>query len=203
MFLAGMYVLLCYLLGSLNSAMVVTRLWTGRDIRQFGDGNAGATNVFQNVSRLLNVLVFVLDFAKGVVVVVVGRGYFGSDLLTALGGGFLILGHDFPLFFGLKGGTGIACMFGQLSAIDLWLALGTGAGYLLTFLLTRRLGIRMFGFSPHEEGEIAGYLIVLVATLFSRSVLLKLWFGVALAVVLVKHRKKVLSLFGLGESHHG
>ena len=112
-----------YLLGSINSAIVITRLLRHQDIRTMGSGNAGMTNVLRNLGKGPAVLTFLGDFAKGFVAVLLAKWFCALLLgeipvlmlyLTALGA---LLGHTFPLYYHFKGGKGIVVSVGALCAI--------------------------------------------------------------------------------------
>ena len=95
-----------YLLGSINSAIPVSKLTMGYDIRTKGSGNAGLTNAYRCMGGGRTLLVLVGDVAKAAVAL-----YVGGMLMGAMGklivGAFVILGHVFPLYFGFKGGKGV------------------------------------------------------------------------------------------------
>lgn len=95
-----------YLLGSINSAILVSRLTMGYDIRTQGSGNAGLTNAYRCMGGGRTLLVLVGDVAKAAIAL-----YIGGMLMGAMGkliaGAFVILGHVFPLYFGFKGGKGV------------------------------------------------------------------------------------------------
>lgn len=114
---AGMFVvlggiLLCiaagYLLGSLNTAIILSRLIFHDDIRRYGSGNAGTTNMLRTYGKKYAALTLVLDMAKTVLVMLLGYLiYWRSG--AAIAGFFCVLGHMFPLYYHFKGGKGVAC----------------------------------------------------------------------------------------------
>lgn len=104
-------VILCmalpYLLGSVNTSIVFSKKKHNEDIRDFGSGNAGMTNIMRKYGKKEALFIFLLDFLKGVVSFIFGLllyGYIGSQIA----GLFCILGHIFPCFYKFKGGKGIA-----------------------------------------------------------------------------------------------
>ena len=107
-----------YLLGSVSFSVVIVKLKEGRDVRTVGSGNAGATNVLRASGVPAAVLVLGLDLAKGVTAVL------GARLLEApapvVGGAAcaVVLGHVFPVFFGFRGGKGVATSAGALGALE-------------------------------------------------------------------------------------
>lgn len=122
-----------YLLGGINSAIIVTKIKSGEDIRTLGSGNAGLTNTLRTQGKAAALFVLLGDVLKGVLSVVLVRVAFnllaGVDVgnpesgmmwVLFLAGVFAILGHVFPVYYGFKGGKGILVTVSVLLAID-WL----------------------------------------------------------------------------------
>lgn len=95
-----------YLLGSINSSILVSKIIYGADIRTFGSGNAGATNTLRTFGKTAAALVILGDALKGIIAVLIGS-LISDDLGMLFGGFFAILGHNWPIYFGFKGGKGI------------------------------------------------------------------------------------------------
>ncbi|MCS6957757.1 MAG: glycerol-3-phosphate 1-O-acyltransferase PlsY [Aquificaceae bacterium] len=111
-------VLFAYLYGSILFGEHIAR-WKGIDIRSVGSGNVGATNVGRVLGKRYAVIVFLLDFSKGFVPMVLARLYFGLEEWTAFFVGIAsLLGHMYPIFHGFSGGKGVATAFGVLSALS-------------------------------------------------------------------------------------
>jgi glycerol-3-phosphate acyltransferase PlsY len=103
-----------YLLGSLPTALMVSRRFKHVDIRTIGDGNMGARNTFHTIGPRFGFLVAVIDFAKGALPVLLAY-LLGLELgWQFLAGALAILGHDFPVFAGFRGGQGTASTFGTM-----------------------------------------------------------------------------------------
>ena len=110
--LSLLLVLVGYVLGSVSFAVLLVRWKTGRDIRTEGSGNAGATNVLRAHGRTLGLMVAFFDVAKGAAAVLLVRA-FTSDPRAAAGAALAaILGHVFPIFYGFRGGKGVATAVG-------------------------------------------------------------------------------------------
>jgi glycerol-3-phosphate acyltransferase PlsY len=128
-------ILAAYLIGSLSFAVIVSRAMGLADPRTFGSGNPGATNVLRSGSKKAAVLTLLLDAAKGwlpvVAVASLGAPYGIGAGTVALVGLAAFLGHLYPVFFGFKGGKGVATAAGVLLALQPWL----GAATLLTWIL--------------------------------------------------------------------
>lgn len=105
-----------YLLGSFPSGYVVGRL-RGIDVRQWGSGRLGGTNVLRSAGPWAAILAVLGDVAKGVVAVFVARALVGSPSAEVLAGLAAILGHDFSIFLKFSGGRGVATTVGALGAL--------------------------------------------------------------------------------------
>lgn len=107
-------VLIGYLLGSISTGVVLSKLFAKTDIRTQGSGNAGTTNMLRILGRKMALLTFAGDMLKGIISVFIGKALVGGDLGGMLGVVGAVLGHYYPLYFGFKGGKGIATSFGSL-----------------------------------------------------------------------------------------
>ena len=99
--------IISYLLGSINTSIIVGRIKSGEDIRQFGSGNAGATNTLRTFGKTAAVLVVVGDVLKAVISILVAKLISGEDIAVYIASIGVIFGHNFPVFFEFKGGKGI------------------------------------------------------------------------------------------------
>lgn len=107
-----------YLIGSIPASYLVARYWKGIDIRQYGSGNVGTTNVWRNAGPLAGIVALAGDLGKGVLAVMLAR-YFGDPLLVALSGMAALVGHSWSVFLGFKGGKLVATGVGVIAAISL------------------------------------------------------------------------------------
>jgi glycerol-3-phosphate acyltransferase PlsY len=106
-----------YLLGSIPFAYVVTRLKAGTDIRDKGSGNAGTLAVWREVGPVYGLVVLIADAGKGVLSVYIA-GWLGVDTVRICAAGFAaVLGHNWPVFLGFRGGKGAASIMGVLMAL--------------------------------------------------------------------------------------
>lgn len=130
--------LIGYLFGCLQFAYFIGKIYTKKDIRSLGHGNAGASNVVVSIGWKQGVLVALLDIFKAVISVLLIRILY-KDLVQAsyfplfLNGIFVVIGHTFPFFLNFKGGKGTASTVGMLLAINLNLGL---LSILIVFLST-------------------------------------------------------------------
>ena len=109
--------LIGYLLGSVSFAVLLVRRRTGQDIRESGSGNAGATNVLRSHGKGLAAAVAVADVAKGAAAVLLARAITADPRGAAAAGIAAILGHVFPIFYGFRGGKGVATAVGVFLAL--------------------------------------------------------------------------------------
>lgn len=105
-----------YLLGSIPFGLLVARWWAKVDVRQHGSGNIGMTNVLRTTGWFCALITLIGDMGKGIAAVLLAR-YFGFDpTLTLVAGIFAVIGHNWPIFLGFKGGKGVATIAGVLVA---------------------------------------------------------------------------------------
>ena len=130
-----------YLIGSLSFAVIVSRALGLPDPHSYGSGNPGATNVLRSGSKKAAILTLLGDTLKGVIAVLLAKTFaaeFGiSDSGIALVAIAVFLGHLFPLFFGFRGGKGVATAAGVLWALDWRVGLGLTLIWALVFALSR------------------------------------------------------------------
>ena len=126
-----------YLLGSVSSAIVVSRLMNLPDPRSEGSGNPGATNVLRLGNKVGAGLTLSSDILKGVLPVLAARWLSDDSLSVALAGAGAFFGHLFPLFFGFKGGKGVATALGVFATISLPVAGGLALTWLVVALVFR------------------------------------------------------------------
>jgi len=107
-------VVIGYLLGSISTGVVLSKMLAKTDIRTQGSGNAGTTNMLRVLGRKAALLTFIGDMLKGIIAVFIGKWLIGGELGGLLGVVGAVLGHYYPLYFGFKGGKGIATSFGSL-----------------------------------------------------------------------------------------
>jgi glycerol-3-phosphate acyltransferase PlsY len=191
------FILTSYLFGTVNFAILFTSFKLGVDIRNLGDHNPGATNVFFNVGKRLGILVAILDGLKGFIPLFFARRAGVPDAILLIIGAVVILGHDYPVFYHFKGGTGIsttagAALFFAPGESIMILLFVTLIAYSLLFLKNKRGG----SFSPLEIGESIGYVCFLLF-LFSPNVsnVTKIFYFLAVLIVVVRRFDRVEQLF--------
>ncbi len=133
----GFLILSAYLLGSLSTAVITSKLLGLPDPRTQGSGNPGATNVLRIGGRKAAVITLSGDMLKGLVAVLAGRLLGVDDAAIAAMGLAAFLGHLYPVFFGFRGGKGVATGLGVLMGISWPVGVAALATWLLVAALTR------------------------------------------------------------------
>jgi len=163
-----------YILGSVNGAIIISKLLYRKDIRDYGSGNAGLTNFYRVFGKGGTLLVVFIDVLKSVAPVLFGGGLFAhyTDMVLSelwpsghlfseaffgqvLAGLFVMLGHCFPLFHGFKGGKGVMAIGALVIVIDWRLALISWGVFIIITALTRYVSL----------GALLGSTAFLVSTI--------------------------------------
>jgi acyl phosphate:glycerol-3-phosphate acyltransferase len=176
--------LISYLLGSIPFGYILVRCTQGADIRTYGSGNIGATNVFRK-SRATGILTFVLDAGKGYLAVALA-GWLGANAnwqaIAAIGA---IVGHVFTIWLKFKGGKGVAAGCGAFLALSAPAVLTTLVLFLLTAVLTRYVSLASI---------IASALFPLWAYFWGEPTPVLIWAGLGAALIVAKHHQNIRRL---------
>ena len=166
-------IIIAYLLGSLSMSILLGRK-AGVDIKKEGSGNAGTTNTLRVLGKKAAAAVLVCDIAKGVIAVLLGS--LCGELCSYICALAVFAGHIWPVYFGFKGGKGVATAFGAAIAVNWKLALLCLAVVVLITLITKRM----------SAGSICGAIALPVLSVFLEK---HFWpFAAAIAVIIiVKH----------------
>lgn len=191
----GLKTLLAYFLGTLLGSLILGRL-KGVDIRRLGSGNAGATNALRTQGKAFGALVLLVDVLKGVAAVrwLPGLALPGLEWdpdvsrqwLTLACGFAVILGHVYPVWFGFRGGKGVATVVGVIGALDPWLLLPLIGCWFAVVLVTGYVGL---------ASMLAGVGLIAVVYLQAADNTPLLLFCVAItAFVIFTHRGNILRM---------
>ena len=184
-------VILAYLAGSLASAVIVCKALALGDPRELGSGNPGATNVLRLYGKTAALLTLCGDILKGLVPVLLLRFVQAPDVFIAAAGLAAFSGHLYPLFFGFRGGKGVATLTGVLLAFH-WLL---GTAFIITWLLVALLS-RYSSLAAITAGLLApAYCWLFIATPFHFA-------GVSLMSVMLiwRHRSNIKNLLAGAEN---
>lgn len=168
--------LLGYLLGSVQSGLLVGRIYRGIDVREYGSGKTGFTNTLRMFGLGAALIVVALDIAKGAVPVLIGRLLFDDPLGAALGGMAAVVGHTWPVFASFRGGRGVATSFGAFLAIAPVAALAAIAFAGIVLALTRYVSLMSI------TGMLAGFIALVVFVALGWTAPEYLLFGVVVTL---------------------
>jgi glycerol-3-phosphate acyltransferase PlsY len=141
-------IITAYLIGSIPSALIISRQYFGIDIREYGSGNMGATNSFRILGAKYGTIIMVMDVLKGMLAVglfylmpfYISNEFERTNFMIALGLS-AVIGHIFPVFADFKGGKGVATLLGMILAIQPYIALTCIGVFLIVLSLTRYVSL--------------------------------------------------------------
>jgi glycerol-3-phosphate acyltransferase PlsY len=189
-----------YLIGSIPTAVWVSKFFFGIDIREYGSGNSGATNTFRVLGSAWGTFVMAVDILKGVLACLLYLllPYYltnemdRTNLMVGLGLA-AVLGHIFPIWANFKGGKGVATVFGMVLAIQPMVALYVVGVFLVVLYLTRFVSLSSI------LASLA--LPVLILVVFNEPEVLYRVFAIAVALlVILTHQKNIGRLINGNES---
>ena len=191
--------IIAYLSGSISFSIIFTKKFAGFDVRQKGSGNAGSTNVLRTAGKKPAILTLICDILKGVIAIfiayLIGKIFNfdiqSSALLVQIAGICVVIGHTFPIFFGFKGGKGVATALGVLLVTNWQIGLICLVFALVLMALTRIVAL----------GSIAAAILFPVLCFFitnnylvgdSSTRMSYLVFGIIMAVIVIfNHRSNI------------
>lgn len=151
-----------YLIGSINFSVILSKKMAGFDLREQGSKNAGTTNMLRTVGKKGAAIVLILDILKGVVAVLIAKliSEDANEAISCQIAAFAaVLGHTFPIFFGFRGGKGVATSIGVLLMLNWEIGLICLVYGILMIILTRMVSL----------GSITAALLFPVLTIFIRN----------------------------------
>jgi acyl phosphate:glycerol-3-phosphate acyltransferase len=195
-------IIAAYLIGSVPTAVLVSKYNFGIDIRDYGSGNAGATNTYRVLGAKWGTIVMVGDMVKGIIATSLyillpyylskGNDWDRTNLMIGLGLA-AVAGHIFPIWAGFKGGKGVATLFGMILAIQPIVAVCCVGVFLLVLYLTRFVSLSSI------LSSVA--FAVFILFIFNDDVTLYRIFSVTVALmVILTHQKNINRLLNGTES---
>lgn len=193
-------IIIAYLIGSIPTALIISKHFFNIDIREYGSGNMGATNTFRILGSKFGTIVMVGDMLKGVFAVALYHflPYYLTNELDRtnfmLGLGIAaVVGHIYPIWAQFKGGKGVATLFGMVLAIQPIVALNCVAVFLAVLFLTRYVSL---------SSIIAGVALpICVLWIYNEKEVFYRVFAVAVAaLVVLTHQKNISRLLKGNES---
>lgn len=195
-------IVLGYLIGSIPFGVIIGRRFSGVDVRNYGSGKMGTTNVLRTAGKKAAILVGILDILKGVLSVVFAGLIIGSDFLIIgdFGLGMVVCqvcaalaavaGHNWPIFLKFRGGRGVATFFGGLAVLYPPAALFGGE------VLILGVGITRFVSFGSIAGAVAAYAILIPLTILNGAPYIILIYSLIGAIfIIATHKDNIVRLF--------
>lgn len=187
-----MLLIVCaYLIGSIPTALIISKKFFGIDIREYGSGNMGATNTFRVLGSQYGTIVMVCDILKGMIAVALYNFlpyYFHNELERTnfmIGLGLsAVMGHIFPVWANFKGGKGVATLFGMILAIQPVVAVSCVGVFLLVLFLTRYVSL----------SSVLGALMLPICVLWiwnEHEVMYRVFALLVASLVILTHQKNI------------
>ena len=185
---------LSYIIGSINSSIIFSKIYKLPDPRDYGSKNPGATNILRSGNKFLAFTILTFDIFKGFLPVFLAYYFIEDKLYVQIIGLVAVIGHILPIFYNFKGGKGVATALGSILGFDLIL----GVICLLTWLITA------FLFRYSALSAIVSFIFLPVYTWLSYENLattsIYLFFAI---VVIYKHKKNIENLLNNKETKIG
>lgn len=186
--------ILGYIIGSLNFSIIIGKIFYKTDVRQHGSKNAGATNTLRVLGTLPGIIVFLLDTLKAVIAFfIVSAIPYGTPVSSYLAAAAASIGHNYPVFFGFKGGKGVTVSLGALFCfhpVAGLLALGTA---IIFFVTTKYVSL----------GSMMGTAVSPLLTLWlyhGEYKPLVMFLNIILAIqIIVRHKQNIINLINHNE----
>lgn len=186
-----------YLLGSVNTSIIIGKIVYKTDVREHGSGNAGATNVLRTFGKTAALAVVAGDFLKGVLACLIGRYVFGEInpgtgifLGEYFAGFFAVIGHNWPAYFGFKGGKGVMTSFAVILMFSPVAALICLGAFIVIVALTRYVSL----------GSMLSAVLFLILAFILNEPLPMILIGAAMvALIIIRHSANIKRLFAGNE----
>jgi len=176
-------IIISYIIGSVNSSIVFSKIYKLPDPREYGSKNPGATNILRSGNKILALAIVIFDILKGFLPVVIAYYFLKEDLYVQIVGVIAVIGHIYPIFYKFKGGKGVATSFGSILAFDFILGLICLMTWLITSFLFRYSALSAivsFTFLPiytwlsYENYTITSiYLILAIVVIYKHETNIK------------------------------
>lgn len=139
-------ILISYFIGSISTSYIIAKRMLGVDIRTQGSGNAGSTNVLRTLGKKAGVITFLGDLLKGMISVFIAKFIANITHIDVINASyiavvFVVIGHNWPIFLGFRGGKGVATSLGSMIAVNPIIALSCFAFFILIVYVTKYVSL--------------------------------------------------------------
>ena len=184
-------IITAYLLGNISTSYIVAKRLAGVDIRTQGSGNAGSTNVLRTLGKKAGALTFIGDVLKGLIAVLIARFIaYGANLddttCAYLAVVAVVLGHNYPVFLGFKGGKGVATSLGSMLGMNPLVALLCLGFFIIIVAITKYVSLGSIlgiGLSP----------VIMMLNHNTKGVLVTLFLTISVVITHKENIKRLLN----------
>ena len=177
-----------YLIGSIPFGFLLTKIFLGKDIREIGSGNIGATNALRTGNKLIGYSTLILDIGKAVILILIIKFNFSEYLFTSSIAVFL--GHVFPIWLKFKGGKGVATYVGILFCINIYLAIIFIIVWFVVFVMSKYSSL----------ASMVASLLVPLSSYFLLNDINYYFYIILFLLILITHRENIKRLKNNTES---
>ena len=177
-----------YLIGSIPFGFLLTKIFLGKDIREIGSGNIGATNALRTGNKLIGYSTLILDIGKAVILLLIIKFNFSEYLFTSSIAVFL--GHVFPIWLKFKGGKGVATYVGILFCINIYLAIIFIIVWFVVFVISKYSSL----------ASMLASLLVPLSSYFLLDDINYYFYIILFLLILITHRENIKRLKSNTES---
>ena len=177
-----------YLIGSIPFGFLLTKIFLGKDIREIGSGNIGATNALRTGNKLIGYSTLILDIGKAVILLLIIKFNFSEYLFTSSIAVFL--GHVFPIWLKFKGGKGVATYVGILFCVNIYLAVIFIIVWLVVFVMSKYSSL----------ASMVASLLVPLSSYFLLNDINYYFYIILFILILITHRENIKRLRNNTES---
>ncbi|NLN49007.1 MAG: glycerol-3-phosphate 1-O-acyltransferase PlsY [Clostridiales bacterium] len=186
-------IILSYILGNFSTAYLIAKLYAGIDIRNYGSGNAGATNALRTLGKKAGIAALFGDILKGALAVILGK-YVAGENGQILAGLFVVIGHNWPAFLNFRGGKGVATTIGVMAAINPVIVAGIVPTGIVLIAITKYVSL----------ASILGMTVFpIIMLLTKQSVKLVLFSFILSAMAVYRHKSNIKKLLAGTENKLG
>ena len=179
--------LLCYLIGSVNSSIIICKIMTGDDIRNHGSGNAGATNALRTLGKGAGALVLIFDALKAVISICLSMIIIteSRDIAVFVSGIGVVIGHNFPVWYSFKGGKGIVVSMVSMFFADYKIGIIVVIVSLLIMIISRYVSL----------GSVLGALLFVILSFVFKKDIFFISFAVIISLTaIIRHKGNIKRL---------
>jgi glycerol-3-phosphate acyltransferase PlsY len=190
-----LFLIITYFIAAIPFGFLLTKIFVGKDIREYGSQNIGATNVTRIVGKKIGFLTFILDGAKGAIMVILARFYFSQTYHLHW---FLVIvaftsvcAHVFPIYLNFKGGKGVATAIAVLFALDPVIGFLVSCFWIMCFALCKISSV---------SSLVAIFSSIILSSHYHNSLEQIIFCVILFLLILIRHKQNIILLISSEEN---